>query len=69
MKQFFENFLAALRTSGALLVGNAVLVYYGVIGSQRDYAFLIFVIGTCLIILSAIPWTSFKFFKQTGGTK
>jgi hypothetical protein len=55
---FFDALLPALRTTGALLLGNAVLVSVGVIG-QRSQWLYISLIGTIILIGASIPWGAF----------
>jgi hypothetical protein len=64
LKIFLENFLAALRTCGALLLGNAVLLHFGVLGSNAYLSKFILSIGLALLAVSSVPWTSmFKFLR------
>lgn len=54
----FANFFGGLRTSSALLVGNSVLIYYGVLGTMINdpmkVGIQIFAIGTIGLIITSI---------------
>jgi hypothetical protein len=54
---FVDSVLGALRTAGALLIGNSILVYFGVIGAKHA-AFPILAIGILVVLVSSIPWTT-----------
>jgi hypothetical protein len=58
MKFDFVGFAAGAKTAGALLVGNSVLVYTGVLGStlvNSDMTALkIFIIGLAGLVLTSI---------------
>jgi hypothetical protein len=45
---------AALRTAGALLIGNSALVYFKVIGSGIDYTKL-WSLGIITILVCSVP--------------
>jgi hypothetical protein len=54
-RNFIEQACSGLRTTGALLVGNAVLVYHGVLGSD-DQVLPIGIAGLVLLLINSYPW-------------
>jgi hypothetical protein len=62
MKLDFAAFSGGVRTAGALLVGNSVLVYTGVLGStlanSDATALKIFIIGLAGLVLTSITRSS-----------
>lgn len=65
IRAFLENLLAGLRTAGALLIGNAFLVYHGIVGAQAAVAQVILINGVLVLAISSFPWTTaIKFFRS-----
>lgn len=54
LMSFAENCLAALRTAGALLIGNSALVYFKVIGPAVSYVSVL-LMGVLLVVVASIP--------------
>ena len=59
LRTICENSLTGLRTSGALLIGNSILLYHGVLGNAAP-AGRIGLIGFFLLVFASIPWTQLK---------
>ena len=54
---FLDALLMALRTTGALLLGNAALVYHGVIGQPQQFL-RVGLIGAIILIIVSVPWVA-----------
>jgi hypothetical protein len=52
---FLDALFIALRTTAALLLGNAVLVYHGVIGQYSQFI-KIGTIGAIVLVIVSVPW-------------
>ena len=52
--QAFENIFAALRTGGALLMGNSALIYFGVVGKPDAFA-KVLSLGVALFVVFSVP--------------
>lgn len=53
---YINNALQAMRTAGALLIGNSALVYFEIIGKNGANFGSIVVIGVLLVLLSSWPF-------------
>lgn len=53
--QFVENAFAAVRTAGALLVGNSALMFFEVIGTHREAWWRVLIAGVFLFIVCSYP--------------
>jgi hypothetical protein len=51
---YADNAMGAIRTAGALLLGNSALVYFKVIGSGSDFVHVL-ILGSILLILGSLP--------------
>jgi hypothetical protein len=54
---YIESCLTGLRTAGGLLVGNSVLIEFGVINAPQDAVMKVMICGILLILVS-LPITS-----------
>jgi hypothetical protein len=53
---YAENLLATFRTAGALLVGNSILVYYGVVGHTSLSSLSIGALGLTMAAIASTPF-------------
>ena len=55
MVQFAENILAAIRTAGALLMGNSALIYFNIVGTNADAFLRVLLTGITLFVVCSFP--------------
>ena len=53
--QFLENAFAAMRTAGALLLGNSALIYFGIVGAHADAFQRPLLLGLASFLVFSIP--------------
>ena len=53
---YINNSFQAMRTAGALLLGNSALVYYEVIGKNGANFWSLIILGVSLILISSWPF-------------
>ena len=62
---YVENALAALRTAGALLIGNAALMYFEVVGKDPATYGRVLLLGLSLMLCASIPLAAtIKLFRK-----
>lgn len=62
---FIDNFLSTMRTAGALMAGNSLLVSFGVFGLRGIDYVSIGIYGIVCALLGSIPAERiFNFFKE-----